>query len=59
MFVHLYSREGIRILLCARPLREEERRGSERREGGEERKMREGERVGGSERRGKEGSKEI
>ena len=46
MFVHLYSREGIRILLCARPLREEERRGSERREGGEERKMREEERVG-------------
>ena len=40
MFVHLYSREGIRILLCARPLREEERRG-----GGEEGR-RGGERVG-------------
>ena len=39
MFVHLYSREGIGIFPCARPLREEGRK-----EGGEE-----GRRGGGEE----------
>ena len=59
MFVHLYSREGIGIFPCAKPLREEGRRerGGEkegRRRGGEEGKEKGGREEGRRE-RGEEG----